>query len=391
MPDFIPGLTLSRRLFEEVVESLMARHAPDLTYAAGLFGAGSDVLGYDTARSMDHDWGPRLILMLNEADWDEWSARLDKLFRQSLLRSIAGFPTGTAEFETEPGIRHMIHADDGGPIDHLIKITTVGRWFGGAAEPEIGAGASISLPDAWLAGILSSTGVESEVLDPATWITLPQEWLLETISGEVFRDDIGAITNVRAALTWYPDDVWRYLMAAQWMRIDQLEPFIGRTGEVGDDLGSQLVAMSLVRDVMRLAFLLERRYAPYPKWFGTGFRRLQVAGLLTPHLDQARFATSWQERERGLVEAVVALAKRHNELKLTRWLDPAPHPFHDRPFTISGGARFSAALLETIRDPVVRALPPNIGGIDQYIDSTDALVNGAMHRAIRKWIGDSDS
>jgi hypothetical protein len=90
-----------------------------------------------------------------------------------------------------------------------------------------------------------------------------------------------------------------------------------------------------------------------------------VAGLLTPHLDQARFATSWQERERGLVEAVVALAKRHNELKLTRWLDPAPHPFHDRPFTISGGARFSAALLETIRDPVVRALPPNIGGMDQ--------------------------
>ncbi|MDQ3442080.1 MAG: DUF4037 domain-containing protein [Chloroflexota bacterium] len=384
---FMPGLTLSRILFDEAVQPLMVEHVPNLSYAAGLFGHGSDVLGYDTARSMDHDWGPRLILMLNEGDWDAWSSRLDKLFRQSLPRSIGGFPTGTVEFETEPGIRHMIHADDGGPIDHLITITTVGRWLGAAAKTEIGAGASISLPDVWLAGILSSTGVEPEVLDPGTWITLPQQWLLETISGEVFRDDIGAITNLRAALTWYPDDVWRYLMAAQWMRIDQSEPFIGRTGEVGDDLGSHLVAMTLVRDAMRLAFLLEQRYAPYPKWFGTGFRRLQLAGLLTPHLDQARFATSWQERERGLVEAVVALAKRHNELKLTRWLDPAPRPFHDRAFTIVGGARFSSALLETIRDPEVRALPPNVGGIDQYLDSTDALVNGALHRAIRIWMG----
>jgi hypothetical protein len=145
--------------------------------------------------------------------------------------------------------------------------------------------------------------------------------------------------------------------------------------------------MTLVRDAMRLAFLLERRYAPYPKWFGTAFRRLQLAELLTPHLDQARFATSWQERERGVVEAVVTLAKRHNELKLTQWLDPAPRPFHDRPFTIVGGARFSSALLETIRDPEVRALPPHTGGIDQYLDSTDALGNGALHRAIRIWMG----
>ncbi|MEJ7900244.1 MAG: DUF4037 domain-containing protein [Thermomicrobiales bacterium] len=203
----------------------MAHHAPGLPYAAGLFGAGSDVLGYDTARSMDHDWGPRLILMLDDADWDEWSARLDALFRQSLPRLVAGFPTGMAEFVTEPGNRHMIQTDDAGPINHPITITTVGRWFGGIAEAKVDTSNWVKLPADWLASVASaSTEGQPASLDPVTWATISQQWLLEMTSGSMFRDDIGAITNVRAALTWYPEDVWRYLMAAQWMRIDQLEP-----------------------------------------------------------------------------------------------------------------------------------------------------------------------
>ncbi len=393
MPNFIPGLDLSRILFTEAVEPLLAERAHGLPCAAGLFGVGSDVLGYDTARSMDHDWGPRLILMLDESDWDEWAPRLDGLFRQSLPRSVAGFPTGTAEFDTEPGTRHMTPIGDGEPVNHLIRITTVGRWFGGVGAPDTDTSAWITLPGEWLtnATLSATAGRELGPLDPETWLTLPQQWLLEMMSGEIFRDDIGAVTRVRAALAWYPDDVWRYLMAAQWMRIDQLEPFVGRCGEVGDDLGSHLVAMTLTRDVMRLAFLLERRYAPYPKWFGTGFQRLELAASLTPHLDKARFARTRNERERGVVDAVVVLANRHNDLGLTGWLDPAPRPFHERPFTVISSARFSAALLSTICDPAARALPLHLGGLDQYLDSTDALTNGSLHRAIREWMRDSES
>ena len=228
------------------------------------------MLGYDTARSMDHDWGPRLLLILDDADWPAWAPRLDALFRTSLPRTIAGFPTGTAEFATEPGTRHMIATGDDEPLDHLISITTVERWFGGFAEPDVDTSDWVRLPVDWLARVASAPPGEPALsLDPATWATISQQWLLEATSGAIFRDDAGVVTKVRAALAWYPDDVWRYLMAAQWMRIDQLEPFIGRCGEAGDDLGSQLVAMTLGRDAMRLAFLLERRYAPYPKWFGT--------------------------------------------------------------------------------------------------------------------------
>jgi hypothetical protein len=54
------------------------------------------------------------------------------------------------------------------------------------------------------------------------------------------------------------------------------------------------------------------------------------------------------------------------------------------------GGRFSDALLASISDPAVRQLPPHIGGIDQYIDSTDALNATSLHHAIRGWIGDSE-
>jgi hypothetical protein len=54
------------------------------------------------------------------------------------------------------------------------------------------------------------------------------------------------------------------------------------------------------------------------------------------------------------------------------------------------GGRFADALLATITDPAIRDLPPYLGGIDQYIDSTDAMNATSLHHAIRRWIGDSE-
>jgi len=361
------GLTLSRTLFEQAVQPLMAHHAPRLPYAAGLIGSGSEVLGFDTARSRDHGWGARLVMFLAEGEVDRWASRLDALFRSELPSTIAGFPTSFAEFEVEPGICQMVEGATGQPINHGIMITSPRRWLG------------------------ARLGIErTDDLDAAAWVMLPEQALLEVTAGEIFRDDTGEITAARARLAWYPVDVWRYRMAAQWKRIDQLEPFVGRCGEVGDDLGSHLVAMSLVRDVMKLAFLLERRYAPYSKWFGTAFARLAIAPALVPHLDRARYASTWPEREAGIVAAVEMFARRHNALALTPWIDPTPRPFFDRPFQVMFAARFADALMGTVTDPAVRALPVHLGGLDQYIDSTDAMGLQELHRAISGWMRDSD-
>jgi Domain of unknown function (DUF4037) len=47
--------------------------------------------------------------------------------------------------------------------------------------------------------------------------------------------------------------------------------------EIGDELGSRLVAARLAQDAVRLYFLQERRYASYGKWLGSAFARLNAA------------------------------------------------------------------------------------------------------------------
>lgn len=65
---FVPGLTLAQRFHDEVLAPLLARHRPGLRYAAGLLDGGSELLGLDTARSTDHDWGPRAQLLVADPD-----------------------------------------------------------------------------------------------------------------------------------------------------------------------------------------------------------------------------------------------------------------------------------------------------------------------------------
>jgi hypothetical protein len=65
---FITGLELNQHFNIEVVRPLLAERFPDLAYSAALIGYGSDVLGYDTPLSTDHEWGPRLLLFLEEGE-----------------------------------------------------------------------------------------------------------------------------------------------------------------------------------------------------------------------------------------------------------------------------------------------------------------------------------
>lgn len=212
------------------------------------------------------------------------------------------------------------------------------------------------------------------------WLATPTQRLAEITGGEVFHDGLGALNQVRTRLRWYPPDLWLYVLACQWQRIGQEEPFVGRCGEVGDTIGSAVVAARLVRDLMRLCLLMERRYPPYRKWLGTAFSRLRAALVLTPMLAGSLAATSWRECERHLCEAYEAAAALHNQLGLTASVDPRVRGFHDRPFRVLGAERFTAALLERISDPRIRRLPLN-GAIDQFMDNTDALGDSLLLRA----------
>ena len=135
------------------------------------------------------------------------------------------------------------------------------------------------------------------------------------------------------------------------------------------------MAPRLVRDLMRLCLLMERRYPPYGKWLGSAFARLPV----TPDLLAA--ITDSAGREEHLATAYTAVATRHNELGLTEPVDPATRPYHSRPYRVLHAERFVAALTAAITDPLVRGLTA-FGAVDQYLDSTDLLCDRPATRAV---------
>ncbi|MCJ7551858.1 MAG: DUF4037 domain-containing protein, partial [Anaerolineae bacterium] len=207
------------------------------------------------------------------------------------------------------------------------------------------------------------------------WVTFPQQRLRSIRSGALFHDGLGTLTPLRKTLGTYPHDVWLYLMAAQWQRIAEEEHFMGRCGQVGDDLGSRLIAGRLVHDIMGLCFLMEQRYAPYIKWFGTAFAELACAQALQPILTEVLQAETWQARDRHLSAAYERLAALHNALSITLPLSIKATPFHNRPFQVIQAGRFVDTLRDRITDPDVLALPPHLGGLDQWTDSTEVYNN----------------
>jgi hypothetical protein len=351
---FIPGLELSGRFYDEAVRPLLDEVNPGLVHSAALLGGGSEVLGFDTARSADHDWGPRVQIFLTPQDVTTDGDRIKAVLSDRLPTTFHGYPTHFAS-TGEAGIGVMQATV--GRVEHRVQVTDPVTWF------------------IRHLGFDPSAGVEL-----TDWLAAPTQRLAEVTAGAVFHDGLGQLLPARAKLEWYPHDLWLYLLAGQWQRISQEEAFVGRCGEVGDELGSAVVAARLVRDVMRLCLLMNRRYPPYSKWLGSAFAHLPQAPELSPHLTAAIAATSWHVREQHLCRAYEIVAALHNTLALTDPVDPTTRSYHDRPFQVLHAERFTAALTARITDPAIRALPV-VGAVDQFVDSTDVLTRPKVTRA----------
>eukprot|EP01130_Rhizamoeba_saxonica_P002875 TRINITY_DN1272_c0_g1_i2.p1 TRINITY_DN1272_c0_g1~~TRINITY_DN1272_c0_g1_i2.p1 ORF type:complete len:235 (+),score=39.60 TRINITY_DN1272_c0_g1_i2:766-1470(+) len=209
------------------------------------------------------------------------------------------------------------------------------------------------------------------------WLITAEQKLKALTMGTIYHDDETVnITSLRDALEYFPDDAWYYKMAGSWQRIANEGHLMGRAGYMGDELGSGLIANRLVKDIMHLCFLIERVYAPYPKWFGTAFKQLKCADELYPILQEVQFSRTWKERETCLSLAYSILAKMHNGLHLTEPVEEEPSYFFGRPFLVIWGGKFSDALYGLIDLSIRDDLPyPPIGGVDQWSDNTVVLEN----------------
>lgn len=357
---FRPGLDLAERFFRHAVRPILESTLPDLEYSAALIGPGSEVLGFDSKMSTDHHWGPRAMLFLRPRDIERHRDGIHSLLAGSLPLRWEGYSTSWSEPDPDDGgVQHLCPVP-AHPVNHRVELYTVKAFFQAYMDIDI-----------------------DKPLSAADWLTLPHQKLRSVCGGRIFRDELG-LGAVRERLSWYPHDVWLYLLASCWSRIGEEEHLTGRAGIAGDDIGSSIIAWRLVRDVMRLAFLMERVYPPYAKWFGTAFRHLRCAPALLPTLDAVMNASSWEERDPALALAFQHLAGMHNALKITPNLSCEPSRFWGRPFTVIQGERFADALRDAIQDKSVTSIAtrPLIGNIDLVSDSTGLLEDAGRRRSL---------
>ncbi|HET7385403.1 MAG TPA: DUF4037 domain-containing protein [Nocardioidaceae bacterium] len=237
--------------------------------------------------SRDHDWGLRLQIFVPKSE----KTGVLTVLRDHLPCEFAGLPTRLAFTGQE---EHTL-AVDVLSVDEFVS-TKLGF------DPRVGA-------------------------KPLDWLSLTGQVALEMTAGAVFEDSADELSSLRQALAWYPDDVWRYVVACDWQRIDQELPLMGRAADRGDELGSRIIAARLVDITMHLAFVLCRRWAPYSKWRGTMFRSLAL------------------------------------------------------PTDLGYALQDVLGLLNSISDPAVRALPARLGSIEQRTDNVDLLVHAHLRRA----------
>lgn len=338
-----PGIALSRAYFEELVGPALASRFPDLRYAAGRLGTGSDVLGLDDEVSRDHDWGLRLTLIVPAASVRDVRRALEA----DLPDSFLGLPT---RFAPSGATAARLHVDVSS--------------MGGFLVPRLGFDPR------------SGTSMHD-------WLSVSGQAALEIVAGPVFVDLDGGLHRVRERLAWYPDDLWRYVLACDWRRLAQELPLMSRAADVGDDRGSRLIAARLAQVTMHLAFLLERRWPPYAKWFGTVFRTLRCAPALGPHLDGLLDAGDRVTREQRLAAALQVLLELQNALGLTD-VERATVPFWDRQHLHPDPA-IASQLMAPVQDEAVRALPLGAGAAEQRTDAVDVLVDPAARRAITRY------
>ncbi len=326
MPRFLPGLELNASFYKQVVRPLVA----PWVHSAALLGWGSEILGFDTPRSTDHGWGPRVLVFIAQDVEDVRAA-----VANGLPDHFEGWPTRYGWDDT--------------PVQHHVAVHELGGWL----EYQLGFD-------------------PREHLDHLDWLVTPQQQILGVVGGAVFHDGLGELQPMREQLRWYPRPLWVWMLACGWKRISQEEAFVGRTAEVGDHLGSSLIASRLVWELMRLCFLLQREYWPYSKWFGSAFARLKDDDGLGEVLRGVLNAPNHDAREQWLVEAYERVAARQNASGMTEQVDPPAREYHGRGYRVLLADRFVEVCLKEIADPWLRA-QPLVGSVDQFVDSTDAL------------------
>jgi hypothetical protein len=319
---FTPSLDLSRMLFEEQIQPILAEKFPHVPYAAATSGMCSEILGLDDEISMDHEWGPRVTLFLSEESQVRHSAEMMAALKELLPLKFKGLDMMWRQAGVD------VHNTRRTKLYHVYTSTVAGALgFAGGLQV-------LPLPD-------------------LEWLKISEQHLLEFTAGVIYKDDLGDLTRARESLRYYPDTVLRFLLMKEWESVGGDWFPIGRIGSREDRLGLRMQAAKVTEHLMRVAFMVSRRYCTYKKWFGTLFKTLPIAAELEPVLNDLLAEPSWQKVEEKIGEAASILMREQNQLGIApKMALPAKRVDDGRHHNQYDFWRISSNLAKTLRPPL---------------------------------------
>lgn len=255
----ISGLELSKCYYETYGKAMLKEQFPEYAdrVAAGLVGHGSECLGFDDMWSKDHDFGPGFCLWLTEKDYEKVGQKMQEAY-EALPKAFMGYP---ARNTSKRG---------GGRV-----------------------------------GVLSIPEFYEEFTGNGAWSEMEDEKLAMAVNGEMFDDPLGEFSAIREQLqNGMPFAVWKRRLANAVALTAQAGQYnYGRCKKRNDIVAANLALDEFVREGMRTAYLLNRRYMPYYKWAWRGLENLERLSELKPLFEQV--LSSEGERE-SVVEDICA-------------------------------------------------------------------------------------
>ena len=355
------GLELAKHFYFDCVRPIIAAQVPEVqtAYAAGLIGYGSEVLGNDDESSRDHEWGPRLILFLDQANDEATNTRLaqklNNTLNEQLPPTFMGFPT---RFKQD--------------MWGTLMMTT------GVGKPHI----TITTPQKFLELTTGYRGV------PAThreWLLVPEQRFLEFTSGAIFDDALGQVTTLRQQLAYFPTLIWKYRLSYALESLGWELDVISLCAKRGDHLSMHLNVAVTVKRIMQLTFLANRQYCPsYAKWLHRQFSKLPLLAREIEPLLKGVFAAKDETKIMAYIEQALDLIYAHlRTLDELREL-PAEMPRVETRGTLTVASQETARLiLHSIPEPLgnLSIHGASYGAADQWITHEDILLSPAVMKS----------
>ncbi len=232
------GLDLSREYYLQCGKPMLEESFSGVLdfIAVGLVGSGSECLGFDDDFSEDHDFEPAFCVFVPD------EIVVDRRTFFQMERAYSSLPS---EFM---GYKRNKVAPVGGSRHGIIRTS---EFF----KDKIGS--------------------PNGILTVEQWLSLSEQSLLEATNGEIFDDRYGEVSNIRASLSFFPDDIFKKRLSACLLLMGQSGQYnYLRCLKHRETAAAQLSAIEFARNCISAVFLLNRTYCPYYKWTYRSLRQL---------------------------------------------------------------------------------------------------------------------